>query len=95
MHEHLSAIYYRLSDQYSKAVQVRRRKLVSYFIQARKDGKQASLCNDALYVDRVKYTHDHPPPGLYRRRQTEKPMSQHRKLPSTAYKLGKRPTRGN
>ncbi|KAH3872853.1 hypothetical protein DPMN_036076 [Dreissena polymorpha] len=41
----------------------RRRKLVPYLIQARKDGQQASLSYDTLYVDCIKYTHDHPPLG--------------------------------
>ncbi|KAH3858629.1 hypothetical protein DPMN_101257 [Dreissena polymorpha] len=57
MHEYLSDIYYRVSDQYSKAAHERRRKLVPNLIHVRKDGKHVTLSNDALYVDRVLVTH--------------------------------------
>ncbi len=63
IHELLPTSNYRVSDQFPKEIQERRRKLVPYLIQARKDGKQASLSYDTLYIDRVKYTYDHPPPG--------------------------------
>lgn len=61
--EYLRDSVYRVSDQYPKVIQDRRRKLVPYLVQARQAGKQASLSNDVLYIDRVRYTHDHPPPG--------------------------------
>ena len=52
-----------VSDQLPKEVQERRKKLIPYLVHARNSGKQASLSHDALYIDRVKYTHDNLPPG--------------------------------
>ncbi|KAH3850512.1 hypothetical protein DPMN_092924 [Dreissena polymorpha] len=54
---------YRVIDQFPKAIQARQRKFEPYLLQARKDDKKASCSDDAIYVDRVEYTHDHPSPG--------------------------------
>ena len=61
--EHLSNTSFRVGDQYPNEIQDRRRKLVPYLVQARQAGKVANLSYDTLYIDRVKYTHDHLPPG--------------------------------
>ncbi|KAH3710075.1 hypothetical protein DPMN_069541 [Dreissena polymorpha] len=50
-------------DQLPKQIQDRRKKLLPYFIEAKRNGKQANLSYDALYIDRVKYNQDRPPPG--------------------------------
>ena len=52
-----------VSEQYPKAIQDRRKSLIPYLVQARQQGKDASLSYDALYIDRVRYTHDRPPSG--------------------------------
>jgi len=66
--EHLSNTSFRVGDQYPNEIQDRRRKLVPYLVQARQAEKVANLSYDTLYIDRVKYTHDHllqgPPPTL-------------------------------
>jgi hypothetical protein len=54
---------FRVCDQLPKPIQDRRKKLLPYLIEAKRNGKQANLSYDALYIDRVKYTHDRPPPG--------------------------------
>jgi len=52
-----------VSEQYLKAIQDRRTSLIPYLVQTRQQGKDASLSYDALYIDRVRYTHDRPPSG--------------------------------
>ena len=54
---------FRVSDQLPKEIQERRKTLIPYLVHARNNDKQASLSHDVLYIDRVKYTHDHLPPG--------------------------------
>ncbi|KAH3876593.1 hypothetical protein DPMN_000440 [Dreissena polymorpha] len=61
--EKLKNSNFRVSDQLPKQIQDRRKKLLPYMIEAKRQGKQANLSYDALYIDRVKYTHDRPPPG--------------------------------
>ena len=53
----------RVSDQYPKVIQERRRKLIPYLVQARNARKQAVLSFDTLYIDNRRYTADNPPPG--------------------------------
>ncbi|KAH3853724.1 hypothetical protein DPMN_096256 [Dreissena polymorpha] len=55
-----------VSDQFSKAIQDRRKKLIPYLVQARQQGKDASLSYDVLYIDMVRYTHDRPLRVQYR-----------------------------
>ena len=53
----------RVGDQLPKPIQERRKKLIPYLVEARQNGRQASLAYDTLYIDNVRYTHDRPPPG--------------------------------
>jgi len=61
--ERLRDTAFRVSDQFPKQIQDRRKKLIPYLVQAKRNGQRASLSHDALYIDGVRYTHDRPPPG--------------------------------
>ncbi len=52
---------YRVSDQYPKEIQERRRKLIPVLIQAKNDNKRAVLSYDKLYIDGVLYKPDASP----------------------------------
>ncbi|KAH3709558.1 hypothetical protein DPMN_069022 [Dreissena polymorpha] len=54
---------FRVSHQLPKQIQDRRKKLLPYLIRAKRNGKQANLSYDELYIDRVEYTHDCPLSG--------------------------------
>lgn len=54
---------YRVSEQYPKTIQDRRKTLYPAFAQARRDGKRAYLSYDKLYIDGTMYTADNLPPG--------------------------------
>jgi len=51
---------YNVTDQYPHEVQQRRRDLIPVMIQARKDGKRASLVRDKLFINNREYV---PPPN--------------------------------
>jgi hypothetical protein len=53
----------RISDQFPKVIQERRKKLIPYFVQAKKDKKNAVLSLDKLYIDNIVYSVDKLPPG--------------------------------
>lgn len=53
----------RISDQFPKAIQERRKKLIPYFVHAKSQNKQTVLSYDTLYIDNRRYTASNPPPG--------------------------------
>ncbi|KAH3715711.1 hypothetical protein DPMN_058423 [Dreissena polymorpha] len=55
-----------VSDQFSKAMQDRRKKLMPYIVQARQQVKDVSLSYDVLNINRVRYTHNSPLRVQYR-----------------------------
>ncbi|KAH3892742.1 hypothetical protein DPMN_016870 [Dreissena polymorpha] len=53
----------RVSDQFPRAIQERRKILIPYLVKARSDGKRASLVHDKLHIDDATFTVDKLPPG--------------------------------
>ncbi|KAH3837150.1 hypothetical protein DPMN_110529 [Dreissena polymorpha] len=52
----------RVSDQFPRAIQERRKILIPYLVKARSDGKRASLVHDKLHIDNATFTVDKLPP---------------------------------
>jgi hypothetical protein len=61
--DNLDGKQYRISDQFPKAIQERRKILIPYLIQARQNNKEAVLSYDTLYIENRAYTADSLPPG--------------------------------
>lgn len=55
---------FRVSDQYPKEIQDRRRALYPAFAQAKGQGRKAVLSYDKLYIDGNMYSVNNPPPGM-------------------------------
>ena len=55
----------RVSDQFPRAIQERRKILIPYLVKARSDGKRASLVHDKLHIDDATFTVDKLPQALH------------------------------
>ncbi|KAH3852209.1 hypothetical protein DPMN_094710 [Dreissena polymorpha] len=75
-----------VSDQFPKATQDRRKKLIPYLLQAQQQGKDASLSYDVLYSDKVRFTHDRPSAGQV----PELPQHHNRNRPNAYPATGRR-----